>query len=121
MALNCWNCRACRRRRKMALIAESVAAAKARIQFFRVAFGGGMPGLMMPRADITATLTAVARGGRIGFIWAPEGDQPGREVRSVFLALQCLETAMPLGGDIRIDTGWQAVAPDGRGAAPERR
>jgi histidine phosphotransferase ChpT len=107
---------------EMALIAESVAAAKARIQFFRVAYGGGMPGLMMPRADITATLTAVARGGRIGFIWAPEGDQPRAEVRSVFLALQCLETAMPIGGDIRVERDgklWRLTAEAARLNADE--
>ncbi len=98
---------------EMALIAESVAAAQARIKFFRVAYGTAETASNISRADITGTLGAVARGGRLSYFWEAEGDVPRREAKALFLLLQCLETAMPLGGEIhvrRIATGWEVVA-----------
>ena len=44
--------------------------------------------------------------------WAPLDPQPRAEVRLAFLALQCLETAMPYGGTVRIlakDGIWTAI------------
>lgn len=87
---------------EMNLIAESVANANARIKFFRVAYGGAQADQTMGRAEIAGTLAAAARGGRLSYFWSVEGSQPRREVRAVFLLLQCFETAMPLGGDISI-------------------
>ncbi len=98
---------------EMALIAESVANANARIRFFRVAYGGADPGQMIARAEITGTLTAAARGGRLSYCWETDGDQPRQEVKAIFLLLQCFETAMPYGGDVRvrrISTGWEVEA-----------
>jgi len=98
---------------EMALIAESVAAAQARIKFFRVAYGTAEAASTISRAEITGTLGAVARGGRLSYFWEAEGDVPRREAKALFLLLQCLETAMPLGGEIhvrRIATGWEVVA-----------
>jgi len=87
---------------EMQLIAESVANANAKIRFFRVAYGAAQADQTMGRAEIAATLAAAARGGRLSYFWAAEGPQPRREVRAIFLLLQCFETAMPMGGDIRI-------------------
>ncbi len=87
---------------EMALIAESVANASARIRFFRVAFGATGEGQGMSRADIAGTLGAVARGGRLSYVWEPAGEQPRAEVRIAFLLLLCMETAMPLGGHIEV-------------------
>jgi len=87
---------------EMQLIAESVANANAKIRFFRVAYGAAQADQAMGRAEIAATLAAAARGGRLSYFWAAEGQQPRREVRAVFLLLQCFEAAMPMGGDIRI-------------------
>lgn len=97
---------------EMALISESVAAAQARIKFFRVAYGSSDAGLPLSRNEIAGILGAVARGGRLSYHWQGEGDVPRREVKAIFLLLQCLETAMPLGGEIhvrRIATGWEIV------------
>jgi histidine phosphotransferase ChpT len=98
---------------EMALIAESVAAAQARIRFFRIAYGPADAGLPLGRAEVTATLTAVARGGRLAYSWDAEGEVARRDAKAIFLLLQCMETAMPLGGEIRvrrIATGWEIVA-----------
>lgn len=98
---------------EMALIAESVAAAQARIRFFRIAYGAAEAGPPLGRAEITATLVAVARGGRLSYAWESDGEVPRREAKAIFLLLQCMESAMPQGGDIRIrsiSTGWEIVA-----------
>ncbi len=98
---------------EMALIAESVESANAKIKFFRVAYGGATAEQMISRSEITSTLSAAARGGRMSYFWQAEGDQPRREVRIAFLLLQCFENAMPRGGDITIrtvETGWELVA-----------
>lgn len=91
------------------LIAESVASANARLRFFRVAYGISGPGQMTSRAEVASTLQAVSRGSRLSFEWEPAGEAPREEVRPVFLLLQCLETAMPMGGRIRVtrdDLAW---------------
>jgi len=87
---------------ELQLIAESVANANAKIRFFRVAYGAAQADQAMGRAEIAATLAAAARGGKLSYFWAAEGQQPRREVRAVFLLLQCFEAAMPTGGDICI-------------------
>lgn len=102
---------------EMALIEESVQNANARIRFFRVAYGGASADQRLSRAEITATLLAAARGGRISYLWDVPGDQPRPEVRIAFLLLQCLESAMPMGGDIRVsrtDETWTIHAEGDR-------
>jgi histidine phosphotransferase ChpT len=97
------------------LIAESVASANARLRFFRVAYGISGPGQMTSRGEVASTLQAVSRGGRLSYEWEPTGEAPRDEVRPVFLLLQCLESAMPMGGRIRVardDATW-AVSGEG--------
>ncbi len=101
---------------EMALIAESVENANAKIRFFRVAYGGATEEQTISRTEITSTLSAAARGGRLSYFWEAEGEQPRRDVRIAFLLLQCFESAMPRGGDItirRVDAGWELVAESG--------
>lgn len=97
---------------EMALISESVAAANARIRFFRIAYGNAGEDASIGRAEIAGTLAATARGGRLSYYWQAEGAQSRREVRAAFLMLQCFETALPHGGDIHIDR-----SPDQAGTA----
>ena len=84
------------------LIEESVQSASARIRFFRLAYGSGDDDQPMGRSEIISTLQAVARSGRISFFWAVNGEQTRGRVRTAFLLLQCMEAAMPVGGEIRI-------------------
>lgn len=98
---------------EMALIEESVQNANARIRFFRVAYGGASADQSLSRSEITATLLAAARGGRISYLWDVPGDQSRSEVRIAFLLLQCLEAAMPMGGEIKVsreDDTWHITA-----------
>lgn len=98
------------------LIAESVASATARIRFFRVAYGISGADQMTSRSEITSTLQAVSRGGRVSYEWEPPGDCRREEVRPVFLLLQCMETALPGGGRVRVGRDGPAWVVAGEGA-----
>lgn len=94
---------------EMQLIGEAVANASARLKFFRIAFGQAGAEQRLGRPEISTILADLARGGRQEFDWQAEGDQPRREVKPVFLALLCLEAALPWGGRVTItrpDGGW---------------
>ena len=98
---------------EFALIEESIQAANARIKFFRLAYGAAPTDQSISRAEITSTLAAVARGGRLSYFWKIEGDQAKGDVRVAFLLFQCFETAMPFGGDITVSAfsgGWEIIA-----------
>ncbi len=85
-----------------ALIAASSADAAARLRFFRLAYGPAAPGQVVARAEVLQLLAAVSRAGRVSFLWTVEGDPPRDELRAVLLALQCLETALPRGGEVQV-------------------
>lgn len=87
---------------EMALIAESVESANARVLFFRVAYGVAGTNQSLGRSEVTKILTDMTRNSRMTVEWNAEGDSLRAEVRLVFLALQCLETAMPAGGTVEI-------------------
>lgn len=87
---------------EVTLISESVVNANARIRFFRVAYGTAAPGQRIGRPEVVAILSDLGRGGRLVVDWQAEGDQPRREVKLAFLALQALECAMPYGGRITV-------------------
>lgn len=95
---------------ELTLISESVANANARIRFFRVAFGSAGAEQRISRAEVMSILTDVTRGGRLVYAWNSAADLPRREVRLVFLLLQCLETAMAYGGRVRVDLDMAAGA-----------
>ena len=93
---------------EMELISESVENASARIRFFRMAYGAASA-QMVGRAEVVSILQDNARGGRLTMAYGPLDAQPRWVVRLVFLALQCMETAMPYGGRIEvalIDDKW---------------
>ena len=102
---------------EMALISESVANASARIRFFRVAYGAAAATARLGRPEIVSILSDTGRGGRLTIDWQVAGDLPRREVKLAFLAIQCLETAMPYGGRLTVTRNsgrWQAT-----GTAPK--
>ena len=86
---------------EMELIQESVGNASARIRFFRIAFGAAGE-QMMGRSEVVAILKDLMQGTRLDVAWGPMDSQPRSAVRLSFLALQCLEVAMPYGGRIEI-------------------
>lgn len=86
---------------ELALIAESAGSAGARIRFFRIAYGDAGD-QMLGRIEVSAVLRDIGRDSRQSVDWQPLAAQPRSEVRMAFLALQCLETAMPLGGTVTV-------------------
>ncbi len=98
---------------ELALIAEAVAAANARIRFLRVAVGLAGAGQQIGAAEVTGLLADTLDGGRISVEWQPQGPQDRREVRRAFRALMCLYGTLPAGGRItvtRTDAAWQFTA-----------
>lgn len=90
---------------EMALIAESVAQANARIRFFRIAFGGAGQDQRIARSEVQQILADLTRGGRLTIDWTSPADLARAEARAAFLAIQCLETALPWGGRILVERG----------------
>lgn len=85
---------------ELALIAESVANASARIKMFRIAFGAAGPGQIVPQPEIAALLAAGDHRLRVD--WQMPGDVPRMDAKPAFLALMCLETAFPWGGQAEV-------------------
>ncbi len=97
---------------EIALIAESVANANARLRFFRIGFGASGGDQRLGRPEILGLLADLTRGGRIGIDWTAPPDLPRREVKLAFLLIMCLETAMAYGGTITVEhgeKGWQIL------------
>lgn len=86
---------------EMALIADSVESANARIRFFRIAYGDAQSNQMIKGAELRGALHGSYQGGRLTIAWQPE-DMLRSEAKRGFLALQCLESAMPYGGTIKV-------------------
>ncbi len=102
---------------EMALILESLEAARARVRFFRVAFGHAGADQRLSMAEIGALLADIEKAGRLKPRLEAEGDLPRNEARMILLALMCLETAMPWGGRVLIcrgAQGWRLVAEASR-------
>ncbi|MEM9343917.1 MAG: histidine phosphotransferase family protein [Pseudomonadota bacterium] len=95
---------------ELALISESVEAANARIRFYRIAFGAASQAATLSPAEVKDILTDMLRGSRLQINWEPGGAMPRPRVKLAFLLLQCLESAMPYGGQIRVAqkiAGWE--------------
>lgn len=84
------------------LISESVGNAGARIRFFRIAYGAPSDRILN-RGEVTSLLRDLNAAGRFQVDWELAEDLPRDQVRLIFLALQCCETAMPYGGTVRVE------------------
>lgn len=100
--------------REIALISESIENANARIRYFRVAFGSSSHGAMIGETELRSILRDMYRGSRLRVHWRIKQDLPRSEAKLAFLMIQCLETALPWGGEIgvsRSDEGrWTLTA-----------
>ena len=85
---------------ELELIADSVASANARIKFFRIAYGIPSEDHLVGAADAHSILADLTRGGRIQMTWEATKDLPRALTQCAFLAIQCIESALPYGGNI---------------------
>ena len=98
---------------ELTLIEEAVASANARIKFFRVALGGSTGSQMLARSEILKLLDGCYGNGRLTVRWEPPSDPSRTEAKVAFLALMCIETVLPQGGEIVINAdrgNWQLQA-----------
>ncbi|MEO1732502.1 MAG: histidine phosphotransferase family protein [Pseudomonadota bacterium] len=97
---------------EMVLIADSVAHAEARVRFFRLAYGSAGDGIV-ELTEIRSILdTPVMGNPRLHVTWSGPAGAMRRDVQLAFLALQCVEHAMPYGGTINISQDanvWRVV------------
>lgn len=99
---------------EMHLLQSSADHANARLRFFRVAFGLSSDGQMMNQADITAILGDVFTGN-IAVDWQIQGALGRPLAQAAFLALMCLEVALPHGGQITIGGAPEEITLTARG------
>lgn len=102
---------------ELKLIAESVSSARERIKVFRVAFGQAQGDQRIARPALNQLLAGFSAGGKMAVTLDAEGDFPRAEIRMLMLAMMCMETAMPWGGEVTVlhgDFGWRLVATASR-------
>lgn len=108
---------------ELSLIEQSVANASARIRFFRIAFGYASAGQRIGGPEVLSVVEGITRGTRLQVAWQAGQDEARAEVKAAFLALMCLEQALPWGGAVSVtrqDGRWviRADAPRMRIDAP---
>jgi histidine phosphotransferase ChpT len=87
---------------EMALIRDAVRDAQARVRFLRVAFGAGGTQQVMSAREAKAVAQAPWQGSRLTLDWAVTGDLPRLRVKLGYLMMLCAETALPMGGEVRL-------------------
>lgn len=85
---------------EMALIAQSVENANARIKMFRIAYGSAGADQQISAGEVRAIMSGLSNGGRVNYSWTLDSDALRRHVRFAMLLIQAMETAMPYGGNI---------------------
>lgn len=87
---------------ELALIADAVAAAQARLRLFRLAFGAASPDQSVRPGDLEESLAALGGNSRIRLACDLPRPLPRPEARRLALAALCVETACARGGVIRV-------------------
>jgi histidine phosphotransferase ChpT len=98
---------------EMALIGDSIASANSKIRFFRVAYGRAPTASTLAQGEILSILRDYFAHSRVHLVWHPLREAQRRDIKLVFLAIQCLETALPYGGEISVSmdgTSWVITA-----------
>ncbi len=96
---------------EMELISQSANNAKAKLMFFRVAFGANSHGAMQGHAAAVSIVTDMFCSGRVTVDF-PEswGDRSKSLIKLLYLLILCVESSLPRGGVITClptDSGWQ--------------
>ncbi|MBV1865886.1 MAG: histidine phosphotransferase [Rhodobacteraceae bacterium] len=87
---------------EVVLLNESIEAANARIQFFRISFGAVSEGAMLSPEVIRRVLTDYYADKRVNVRWEHLLSVPRGTGKLLLLLVQCAETALPYGGEIRV-------------------
>lgn len=84
------------------LIGESQRNAQARIRFFRVAFGAAPPNKNLTKQELDYILSDIGSGRRHLIDCLIDQDIARQDARLCFLAIMCIENALPKGGRITL-------------------
>lgn len=88
---------------EMDLIRDAARDAQARLRFLRLAFGAAGPQQVISAREARAVAQAPWQAGRLELEWASTADLPRTRVKLGYLMLLCAETALPMGGAVRLD------------------
>ena len=109
---------------EMDLIRDAVHDAQARLRFLRVAFGAAGPQQVISAREARAVAHAPWHNGRLRLDWTAQVDLPRARVKLGYLMMLCAETALPMGGDVRLSLDavgqWQLEASGPRLALEDR-
>lgn len=97
---------------ELMLISESISAARARVRFYRAAFGYAPADQRIGLGEIEHLAQDFASGSRMVIEFDGTGDLSRHEARMLLLAIMCFDSAMPWGGRLlicRTDIGWRVV------------
>lgn len=86
------------------LILQSVASASARLRAFRLAFGPSDLSQPVPREELAEILEGYFAGERFGVDWQGARNLTRDEAKGAILGLLCLETALPHGGRLELES-----------------
>lgn len=95
------------------LLQQSATRAQAQVQYFRIAYGHPGDGETQSRSEIARIISENYAGTKIETVCDLDDDVLRADARLALLLVQCLETAIPHGGRIRLRrTGrtWHAEA-----------
>lgn len=102
---------------ELTLIGESVRAARARVRYYRLAFGHAPPEQRVAVAEIAQLVQDYAKGARLTVEVEGGGDASRLEARMLLLALMSMDSAMPWGGKVviaRRGHGWRLAGEASR-------
>ncbi len=97
---------------ELLLLNDSIKAANARVEFFRIAFGAAASGAQLGQNAAQQVLARYFADKRVSPDWRIEGDIPRATAKLLFLLIQCAEFSLPYGGELSIYTtshGWELI------------
>lgn len=98
---------------EFALINDSVTQANARIRLYRIAFGHATEDHTVARGEMISIFSDLTMGSRMQVEWHIPDEVPRPEAKLAVLCFLCLESALPLGGRVRLTcdaAGWRIEA-----------
>ncbi|MBK5932972.1 histidine phosphotransferase ChpT [Rhodovulum imhoffii] len=98
---------------ELEMISQSVENANTRIRLFRLAFGAAPAGQEVPGREVQEVLRGAFNGPRLSTRADLPATLPRAEARLILLSAMCLQSALPVGGTLRITPqrgGWQVEA-----------
>lgn len=87
---------------EFSLVTNSIENAKARIMYFRMAFGVATDGTFVSSRDAQLIVAGYFNELRSEVVWEIQEDQTRKTTKLVLLLLLCVNSALPRGGNITV-------------------